>query len=60
MSRGLSTGLLVAGLIIIVLGVLEHFVLKIAVVNHFSIILGVIGLIVAAVGAWGLTGRQRA
>lgn len=60
MGRGLSIGLLVVGLILIVLGVLEHYVLKIAVVNHFSIILGAIGLIVATVGAWGLTGRKSA
>jgi hypothetical protein len=61
MGRGLSTGLLIVGLILIVLGLVEHFVLKIPVaVPHFSVILGAIGLIVATIGAWGLTGSQRA
>lgn len=60
MSKGLSTGLLVAGLILIVLGALEHWVLKITVVPHFSVILGAVGLIVATIGAWGLTGGERA
>ncbi len=61
MSRGLATGLLVVGIIIIALGALEHWVLKIAVVQHFSTILVVIGLVVAVVGVWGfLSGRQSA
>jgi hypothetical protein len=53
MSKGLATGLLVVGIIIIVLAVLEHFVFKINVMQHFSTIIGVVGLVVAAIGAWG-------
>ncbi len=61
MSKGMSLGLLVVGIIIIVLGALEHYSLKIAVMPHFSTIVAIVGLVVAAVGAWGfMRGRQGA
>lgn len=61
MSKGLASGLLVLGIIIIVLAVLEHFVFKINVMQHFSTIVAVVGLVVAAIGAWGfLRGNQSA
>ena len=61
MSKGMSLGLLVVGIIIVVFGALEHFALKIVVMSHFSTIVAVVGLVVAAVGAWGfMRGRQGA
>lgn len=61
MSKGLATGLLVVGIIIIALGGLEHFVFKVYVMQHFSTIIGVVGLVVAAIGAWVfLRGNQSA
>jgi len=61
MSKSLSLGLLIAGIVVIVVGVIAHFELSVAIFPHFSIVLGVIGLIVAAAGAWGfMSGRQSA
>lgn len=61
MSKNLSLGLLVAGIIIVVLGLVVHFALKVTVVPHFSVIVGIIGAIVAAIGVWGfVSGRQNA
>lgn len=61
MSKNLSLGLLVVGIIVIAIGLVVHYTLTVAVVPHFSVILGVIGAIVAAVGVWGfMSGRQSA
>ena len=61
MSKAVSLGLLVVGIIIIAFGALEHYVLKSITLLHFSVYVGVVGLILVAVGAWGfMRGRQGA
>ena len=43
-------GLAAIGIIIVLVGVLNHYVLKTNVVAHFSTILGVVGVVVVVVG----------
>jgi uncharacterized membrane protein len=61
MTRNFSIGLVAAGIIIVALGVVLHYALTIEIFPHFNVVIGVIGLIVAAIGAWRLwSDRQRA
>ncbi len=59
MNKGLSTALLVVGVLIILVGAFDHFgghFLKFA---HGSIYVGVVGLIFAAIGAFGFLGGKK-
>ncbi len=61
MSTGLSLGLLIAGIAIIVIGLVIHVALTASIIPHFNVVIGIIGTIIAAIGAWGFTsGRQNA
>ena len=60
MSKGLSMALVAIGVILIIAGLLLHYVLTFSVFPHFNVVLGVIGLIIAAVGAWGLWSARQA
>lgn len=61
MTRGLSMGLVIVGIIIVVLGVILHFALKTEVFPHFNSVVAVVGVVLALVGAWGMfSGRQTA
>lgn len=48
--RGAGYGIAVVGVIIVILGVLNHFVLRQNPVAHTSTILGVVGAVLAVVG----------
>lgn len=61
MSKGLSMGLVIVGIIIVVIGVVLHFVLKTEVFPHFNSVVAAVGVVLALVGAWGVfSGRQTA
>jgi hypothetical protein len=60
MSKGLSTGLAVIGVLIIVFGLVNHYVLKMNFVPHTSIVLGVLGVIVGGIGVFGLMSSGKA
>ncbi len=61
MSKNLSLVLVIVGIIVIAFGAVSHYILKVTIFPHFSVALGVVGLVVAAVGAWGaMSGRQSA
>lgn len=48
--KGAGYGLAVVGVIVILIGVLNHWVLRMNPVGHTSTILGVVGAVVAVVG----------
>jgi hypothetical protein len=54
MSRSVSIGLLVAGVVLLVVAAVEHFALRVEVIPHLAIFLGVIAVILLAVGGLGL------
>jgi len=53
MSKGLSTGLAVVGVLLIIFGLVNHYALKINAIPHMSIGLGVLGVIVGGIGVFG-------
>ncbi len=57
MSR-LGPALVAAGIFIAGLGLLQHFLLSVGII-HLAIYLGILGLIVFAVGAWLMLGGRR-
>jgi hypothetical protein len=60
MSKGLSTGLAVVGVLLIIVGLVNHYVLKTNIVPHTSIGLGVLGVIVGGIGVFGLMSSGKA
>ncbi|MGO8949653.1 MAG: hypothetical protein ACLQUY_18775 [Ktedonobacterales bacterium] len=56
LSRGLSLTLIVIAVVLVVFGFAEHFLFRsaFAVIPHFAIILGVIAVVLVAVGIYGL------
>lgn len=62
LTPGISLGLLVAGIVVLVIALLEHFlgpVLQIQLLPHLAIILGVIAAALIGAGAYGLVGGNR-
>jgi Co/Zn/Cd efflux system component len=58
MSRNLALGLVIVGVVLIAIAVIEHFTVSTLIVPHLGIYLGVLGLIVAGVGAWGVISNR--
>ena len=54
MSRNLSVGLLAAGVVLIVIALIEHFALRVEVIPHLAIGLGVVAVILFIIGAVGM------
>lgn len=54
MTRQLSLGLIITAIGLVLVAVLEHALLRVEIVKHLAIILGIIALILAAVGVYGL------
>ena len=59
MNRSLAITLMAIGVILLIVGVLQHYVLKLGVL-HLSIIAGVIGVLILIVGAAGTMMRKPA
>lgn len=61
MNDRISIVLLVAGIFVLALGVILHYVRSIEVFPHVALLLGAIGVILLAGGAWRLwSARQNA
>lgn len=54
MSKSLSTTLIGVAVVLVVLGLLNHFALHINAVPHTSAIIAVLAVILAAVGVFGM------
>ena len=60
MSRGLSITLIVVAVVLVVFGFAEHFLFRITIMPHLAPILGVIAVVLAAVGIYGLMSGSKA
>lgn len=58
LSKNTSMGLVIAGVVLIVIALLEHLLVKTEIVPHLAIILIVLALIVGGIGAWGMMGSR--
>ena len=59
MNATLSAVLLAIGVVLVIAGLIVHFAVKVSVVPHFSIILGVVGVIVAGIGVYGMMAKNQ-
>lgn len=59
MSRSLSSTLIGVAVVLIVVGLLNHFALHINAVPHASIIIGVLAVIFAAAGVYGMMSSSK-
>jgi hypothetical protein len=59
MSKGLSTTLIGVAVVLVVVGLLNHFALHMNAVPHTSSIIGVLAVILAAVGVYGLMSSSK-
>jgi hypothetical protein len=60
LSRGLSITLIVIAVALVVFGFAEHFFFRILIVPHLAPILGVIAVVLAAVGIYGMMSGSKA
>jgi hypothetical protein len=58
MNSALGRVLLVIGVVLVVAGAIVHFAVRVNIVPHFSIILGVVGVIVAGLGVYGMVAKS--
>jgi hypothetical protein len=56
MSKNLSYGLIAVAVVLLIFGVLNHFALGLNFLPHTTIIIGVLAVIIGAVGIYGLLG----
>jgi hypothetical protein len=54
MKRSTAQILVAVGVLVVIIGAVEHFFLRTEVIPHLAIILGVIGVLVAAGGVFGI------
>jgi hypothetical protein len=52
--RGLSITLIVIAVVLVVFGFAEHYLFRITIVPHLAIILGVVAVVLAAIGIYGM------
>ena len=55
LSRGLSLTLIVIAVALVVFGFAEHYLFRITIIPHLAIILGVVAVVLAAIGVYGMT-----
>lgn len=60
LSRGLSTTLIVIAVLLVVFGLAEHFFFRVTILPHLAPILGVIAILLAAVGIYGIISSPKA
>ena len=58
MSRGLSITLIVVAVALVVFGFAEHFFFRITILPHLAPILGLVAVILAAVGVYGMMSQS--
>lgn len=59
-SKNLSLGLIIGGVVLLLIGVVEHFAVKVEMLPHLAIYLGVLAVIVAGVGIFGIVSQNKA
>lgn len=59
MNPALDRVLLIIGIIVIVVAVIAHYALRVQIFPHFNIVLGVVGVIIAAIGVFGMVSKGR-
>jgi hypothetical protein len=60
LSRGISITLIVIAVVLVVFGFTEHLFFRVTIVPHLAVILGVIAVVLAGVGIYGLTSGPKA
>jgi hypothetical protein len=58
-SRGLSLTLIVIAVVLVLFGVAEHFLFRTTVIPHLAIIIGVVAVILAGIGVYGMLSGQK-
>lgn len=58
LSRGLSITLIVVAVALVVFGFAEHFFFRITILPHLAPILGLVAVILAAVGVYGMMSQS--
>lgn len=58
MSKMMGTILLVLGVIVVGFGLANHYALKLVTVSHFSLIVAVVGGILAVAGLYGMVSSK--
>jgi hypothetical protein len=60
LSQNASLGLIAAGVVLLLIALVEHFTVSVMIVPHLAIILVVLAVILGGLGAWGfMNGRAR-
>jgi len=55
MNKNVSLGLVGAGGVVLLLGLIAHFQFHNQVFPHFSIVVGLVAVVLLALGGWGYT-----
>lgn len=58
LSKNTSMVLVIVGIVLILIGLLEHFLVSTLIVPHLAIYLGILGIIIGGIGAWGMMGSR--
>lgn len=58
LSKNTSMALVIVGVVLAVIAILEHFLVTALLVPHLGIILIVLAVIAAGIGAWGMMGQR--
>lgn len=58
--KGLGTILAIIGVVVLIVAVVNHFVTKIVAVSHSTTIIGVVGVIILAIGLFMMMSRRKA
>jgi hypothetical protein len=53
LSKNTSLTLIAAGVVLVLIALIEHFALKVEILPHLAIYLVVLALVVGGLGAWG-------
>jgi hypothetical protein len=59
MNPSIGRVLVIIGIVLVVAAVIAHFALTVEIFPHFNVVLGVIGVIVAAAGVYGMVSKSR-
>jgi len=58
LSKNTSMALVIAGVVLVVIALLEHFLVHTEILPHLAIFLIVLGVIVGGLGAYGMMGNR--
>ena len=58
MSKNASLGLIAAGVVLILIALIEHFTVTVELMPHLAVIPVVIAVVLGAIGTWGLVGGR--